>query len=85
MDHIHQQNSIVKDDDRIVIPRERIGNGWTDPMNQYAAADAAYGTVAGRAQVAAFEDKRRKMDQLRAGHYTSSDCFQPVEFKMLMF
>jgi hypothetical protein len=34
MDHIHQQNSIVKDDDRIVIPRERIGNGWTDPMNQ---------------------------------------------------
>jgi carboxypeptidase D len=78
MDHIQQQNSIVKDD-RIVIPLSgaAIGNGWTDPMHQYAAADAAYGHgIIGRAQVAALKIKEVKcQDQLRAGHYTPSDCF----------
>lgn len=78
MDHIQHQNSIAKGD-HIVIPLSgaAIGNGWTDPMNQYAAADAAYGHgIIGRAQVAALKIKEGKcQDQLRAGHYTPSDCF----------
>jgi carboxypeptidase D len=84
MDHIHQQNSIVaKDDDRIVIPVSgaAIGNGWTDPINQYAAADAAYGHgIIGRAEVAALKIKEGQcQDQLRAGHYTPTDCFDLLD------
>jgi carboxypeptidase D len=82
MDHIQQQNSIAKDD-HIVIPLSgaAIGNGWTDPMHQYAAADAAYGHgIIGRAQVAALNIQEGKCQaQLRAGHYTPSDCFDLLD------
>jgi carboxypeptidase D len=87
MEHIQQQNSIVltaKDDDgSIVIPVSgaAIGNGWTDPMHQYAAADAAYGHgIIGRAQVAALKIKEAQcQDQLLAGHYTPSACFDLLD------
>jgi carboxypeptidase D len=89
MHHIQTQNSLITDKknsdnkDSIVIPLSgaAIGNGWTDPLNQYAAADAAYGHgIIGRAQVAALAKKEIKcQDQLRAGHYTPIECFDLLD------
>ncbi|KAL7546024.1 hypothetical protein ACHAWF_010735 [Thalassiosira exigua] len=54
-----------------------IGNGWTDPFYQYAAADAAYGAgLIGTAQRASFEDKERDcQSNLKSGNYRSGVCF----------
>jgi carboxypeptidase D len=82
MAYILKQNGIVKADS-IVIPLAgaAIGNGWTDPIHQYAAAEAAYGHgIIGRAQVAALAIKEKEcQDRLRAGDFTASVCFSLLD------
>eukprot|EP00578_Thalassiosira_sp_NH16_P012868 CAMPEP_0181115476 /NCGR_PEP_ID=MMETSP1071-20121207/21451_1 /TAXON_ID=35127 /ORGANISM="Thalassiosira sp., Strain NH16" /LENGTH=649 /DNA_ID=CAMNT_0023199683 /DNA_START=33 /DNA_END=1982 /DNA_ORIENTATION=+ len=58
-----------------------IGNGWIDPYNQYAAADAAYGAgLIGTAQRASFQDKERTcQSNLKSGNYRSSICFSLLD------
>ncbi|EJK64554.1 hypothetical protein THAOC_14709 [Thalassiosira oceanica] len=64
---------------RVEIPLSgaAIGNGWTDPYHQYAAADAAFGAgLIGSAQRASLEDKERQcQSKLKSGVYKSGICF----------
>ena len=54
-----------------------IGNGWTDPYYQYAAADAAYGAgIIGMSQRASLQEKEMQcQSNLKAGKLDSSVCF----------
>mmetsp|Transcript_15444 Transcript_15444/g.29630 ORF Transcript_15444/g.29630 Transcript_15444/m.29630 type:complete len:674 (+) Transcript_15444:98-2119(+) len=54
-----------------------IGNGWTDPYYQYAAADAAYGAgIIDAAQRAALDEKERQCQHnIKSGKLDSNICF----------
>ena len=58
-----------------------IGNGWMDPVYQYAAAEAAYGHgLLGRSQVNALDAEEQKCQELlRKGNYRSSICFDLLD------
>jgi carboxypeptidase D len=58
-----------------------IGNGWMDPVYQYAAAEAAYGHgMLDRAQVNAMDVMERScQDDLRRGKYSVHACFQLLD------
>jgi carboxypeptidase D len=58
-----------------------IGNGWTDPFYQYAAAEAAYGHgMLDRPQVNAFDELERQcQDALNHQNYAVSVCFELLD------
>ena len=58
-----------------------IGNGWMDPMVQYAGAEAAYGHgLLGRGHVNALAEKEIKcQNSLQKGNYRSSVCFDLLD------
>jgi carboxypeptidase D len=90
MNYILQQNNIIqrgetttKNKDKIIIALAgaAIGNGWTDPVHQYAAAEAAYGHgIIGRAQVAALKIKEDECQaRLRKGEFSVSVCYNLLD------
>jgi len=87
MDHILEQNDEVvsskQDDGRVLIPLAgaAIGNGWSHPYYQYAAAGAAYGM--GIIDLAQWEDLNIKEKQcqkeLEKGNLRVDICFKLLD------
>ncbi|KAL7580721.1 hypothetical protein ACA910_001006 [Epithemia clementina (nom. ined.)] len=80
MNFILKQN---EDHKKVNIPLAgaAIGNGWMDPVYQYAAAEAAYGHgLLDLAQVNAFDkDEKTCQELLRNGNYRSGVCFSLLD------
>jgi carboxypeptidase D len=82
MNYILKQNDDLKDGDiEIPLAGAAIGNGWTDPVHQYAAAEAAYGHgIIDRAQLTAMSAQERVCQQkLEKGQMIVSECFRLLD------
>jgi len=82
MNYIRKQNLKVKqlaNNDGVVAPLSgaAIGNGWFDPVYQYSAHEAAYGTgLIGKAQERTLSQSEQKCRaDLAQKKYTSGTCF----------
>ena len=80
MDHILKRNDDENSNSKprvlMNLAGAAIGNGWTDPVYQYAAAEAAYGIgMIDLAQKEALDiEEEICQEQLRKGKFTSKQC-----------
>jgi len=86
MDYIQQRNEDVKngkggENVEIWLGGAAIGNGWTDPYYQYAAATAAYGFgLIDLSQWATLNTIEKKcQDALKQNNLHSNDCFDLLD------
>ena len=81
--YILTQNEKPSSDKTIRIPIQgaAIGNGWTDPYNQYAVAEAAYGySLIDRGQLVRLNEMEEKCKHgLDGGSYTVPICWRLMD------